>query len=61
MPLWLPLTNVADWINYLSKMEETHNSKYDYNPETDDVNSTLKWLLIIVSLGFAIYVSYIVV
>ncbi len=42
-------------------MEETHNSKYDYNPETDDVNSTLKWLLIIVSFGFAIYVSYIVV
>lgn len=42
-------------------MKETHNPKYDYNTETDDVSSGLRWLIIIAALAFAIWVSYIVV
>ncbi len=42
-------------------MEEEYNSKYDYNPETDEMNSTLRWLLVIVAFAFAIYASYVVV
>ena len=42
-------------------MNDYHNPKYDYHPETDDVNTTLKWIIIITAFAFAVYVSYVVV
>ena len=42
-------------------MKDTHNPKYDYHPETDEISSTLRWLIIIAAFAFAIYASYVVV
>ena len=42
-------------------MKNTHNPKYDYHPETDDVSSNIKWLIIIAAIVFAVYLSFVVV
>ena len=42
-------------------MKDTHNPKYDYNPETDEVSSKIKWIIIIAAIAFAIYLSFVVV
>jgi len=42
-------------------MKKPYNTKYDYNPETDEVNATIRWLIIVVAFAFAVYASYVVV
>lgn len=42
-------------------MKDTHNSKYDFHPETDEVLPKIRWLIIIAAIAFAIYLSFVVV
>ena len=42
-------------------MNNPNPSKFDYNPETDEIPSKVRWIIMLLAFGVAIYLSTILV